>query len=134
MYLLDTDICSYIMKRHPENVYKYLQKIPMEHLHVSVMSVAELRYGVERLESARFTQGEVDKFIQYLNVLSWENTATLEYAKIRHYLTKKGKLIGHMDMLIAAHALSLNMILVTNNEKHFKVVPNLKIENWTRKE
>jgi tRNA(fMet)-specific endonuclease VapC len=96
------------------------------------MTLAELRYGVERLNSSRFTQQDIDVFITDLNltVFAWDAEATQYYAILRADLERKGLPIGNMDMLIAAHALRLYAILVTNNQRHFSRIVGLKLENW----
>jgi len=129
-YLLDTDTCSYIMKRHPLSVLKHLQTIEMSTIGISSMTLAELRYGVERLNSSRFTQQDVDLFVTHLTVFAWDAEATQYYAILRADLERKGLPIGNMDMLIAAHALRLDAILVTNNQRHFSRIAGLKLENW----
>ncbi|MEK8018626.1 MAG: type II toxin-antitoxin system VapC family toxin [Candidatus Parabeggiatoa sp.] len=129
-YLLDTDTCSYIMKRHPLSVLKHLQTIEMSTIGISSMTLAELRYGVERLNSSRFTQQDVDLFVTHLTVFAWDAEATQYYAILRADLERKGLPIGNMDMLIAAHSLRLNAILVTNNQRHFSRIAGLKLENW----
>ncbi len=94
------------------------------------MTLAELRYGVERLNSSRFTQQDVDLFVTNLTVFAWDAEATQYYAILRADLERKGLPIGNMDMLIAAHALRLDAILVTNNQRHFSRIAGLKLENW----
>ena len=129
-YLLDTDTCSYIMKRHPLSVLKHLQTIEMSPIGISSMTLAELRYGVERFNSSRFTQQDIDFFITHLNLTVFAWGATQYYATLRADLERKGLPIGNMDMLIAAHALRLDAILVTNNQRHFSRISGLKLENW----
>ena len=129
-YLLDTDTCSYIMRSKPLSVLEKLQSVPMNDVLVSVVTVAELRYGVEKLASPRLTQRVVDDFLAYLNVLPWCEAITPFYARIWHDLQTRGTLIGAMDLMIAAHALQEGAILVTNNTKHFSKVTGLKLENW----
>lgn len=130
VYLLDTDTCSYIIKKKPLSVKQRLDKIPLGDVVVSVITVAELRYGVEKLGSKKFTQSAVDDFLNYLRVLPWDEDITLFYARLRDYLTKKGTPIGNMDLMIASHALCYDYTLVTNNTRHFSCVPELKLENW----
>ncbi len=129
-YLLDTDTCSYILRSKPLSFLEKLQSVPMNDVLVSVVTVAELRYGVEKLVSPRLTQRVVDDFLAYLNVLPWCEAITPFYARIRHDLQTRGTLIGAMDLMIAAHALQEGAILVTNNTKHFSKVTGLKLENW----
>ncbi len=98
--------------------------------YLTSMTLAELRYGVERLNSSRFTQQDVDLFVTNLTVFAWDAEATQYYAILRADLERKGLPIGNMDMLIAAHALRLDAILVTNNQRHFSRIAGLKLENW----
>jgi tRNA(fMet)-specific endonuclease VapC len=132
LYLLDTDTCSYIMKRHPLSVLKHLQTLELSEIGISSMTLAELRYGVEHLNSSRFTQQDIDVFITQLNltVFAWDAQASQHYATLRADLERKGLPIGNMDMLIAAHALRLKAILVTNNIRHFSRISGLELENW----
>ncbi|MFN5589747.1 MAG: type II toxin-antitoxin system VapC family toxin [Holosporales bacterium] len=129
-YLLDTDTCSYIMRNKPLSVLEKLQSIPMKDVFVSVITVAELRYGVEKRASPRLTQKSVDVFLEYLTVLPWGEEVTGCYARLRHALHTQGTPIGNMDLMIAAHALAAGLILVTNNIREFSRVPGLTVENW----
>jgi tRNA(fMet)-specific endonuclease VapC len=130
-YMLDTDTCSYIMKRSNEALLRRLQKIPVSEVCISVITKSELLFGVEVSPSRQRDQAALDAFLQYMDVLDFPDEAALHYAKIRADLHKLGKMIGANDLLIAAHARSLDLILVTNNVKEFKRVRNLAIENWT---
>ena len=130
MYMLDTNICSYILKQRPRNVLERFEKIQPDQLCVSVVTYAELQYGIEKTSSKRVNQGVVDEFFARLQVLAWDEEAAQHYGKIRHYLEDRGTPIGNMDLMIAAHALSRKCKLVTNNLREFKRVPQLKIENW----
>ena len=129
-YILDTYTCSAIMRTKPVSVLEKLQVIPMKDVFVSAITVAELRYEVEKLTSPRLTQRVVDDFLSYLNVLPWCEGITPFYAKIRHALQSQGAPIGAMDLMIAAHALQAEAILVTNKIHHFGKVTDLKLENW----
>jgi tRNA(fMet)-specific endonuclease VapC len=130
VYMLDTDICSYIIKERPLSVYAHFQTLKMDQLCISVVTYAELIYGVEHSSSKKVNRQIVDEFTKHLSVLDWNKAAADFYGKIRTELQKSGSLIGAMDMMIAAHARCLNAVLVTNNEKHFSRIKNLKIENW----
>jgi len=129
-YMLDTDMCSYIIKEHPANVLKRFQKLSMEQICISVVTYAELIYGVERSSSKRVNRPIIEDFVQYLDVLNWDTNAVDHYAKIRVELESNGTPIGAMDMLIASHAKSIKAILVTNNQTHFTRINGLKTENW----
>lgn len=94
------------------------------------MTYAELVYGVRRSSSQRVNQAVIDAFISHLDVLDWTKAAADHYGDIRALLEAKGCPIGNMDLLIAAHARSLDATVVTNNVKHFRRVPRLKVERW----
>jgi tRNA(fMet)-specific endonuclease VapC len=130
MYMLDTNICIYIIKKRPISLMEKFNNIPKSNLCISVVTYAELQYGVERSSSKKMNQGILNDFISNLTVLSWDNDAARQYGKIRSTLEKNGIPIGNMDILIAAHALSQKCILVSNNLREFKRVKNLKYENW----
>lgn len=129
-YLLDTNICIYLIKQHPIHVLKRLKALAVGDVAVSSITLAELEYGVAK--SSRPTQNReaLLAFITPLEVCFFDDHAALHYGAIRAELERKGTLIGPMDMLIAAHARSLSLTLVTNNTREFKRVPELKLENW----
>ena len=131
MFMLDTNICIYILKKHPESVLKKFQMF--DDIHISAIVYSELQYGIElspkKTRQIRFNQ--LLDFLSLLTIDSWDQTAADNYAKIRFYLKTQGYTIGNMDMLIAAHALSTNSVLITNNTKEFERIPELKLENWT---
>ena len=130
-YLLDTDTCSYIMKRSNDAVLKRLQQVPVGDVCISVITKSELLFGVEL--SPRRQQNEValNAFLRYVEVLDFLDEASLHYAKIRADLKTLGTMIGANDLFIAAHARSLGLMLVTNNTREFGRVRDLAIENWT---
>jgi len=130
-YLLDTDTCSYIMKRSNGAVLKRLQQVPVGDVCISVITKSELLFGVEL--SLRRQQDEValNAFLRYVEVLDFPDAASLHYAKIRADLKTLGTMIGANDLFIAAHARSLGLMLVTNNTREFGRVRDLAIENWT---
>jgi tRNA(fMet)-specific endonuclease VapC len=128
--MLDTDICSYIIREKPIKVFERFETLEMDQLCISVVTYAELIYGVEHSSSKKINRSIVDDFANHLNIIAWDKSAAEHYGKIRAFLQAGGNIIGAMDMMIAAHAVSQRMILVTNNEKHFKRVPKLNVENW----
>ncbi len=130
MYMLDTDICSYILKERPISPLEKFSTIRTSWMTVSIITVAELLYGVTRSPNKKIDIIVIDKFLSRLKVLNWDREAASEYAKLRVLLEKNGKISGNMDMMIAAHALSVNATLVSNNLRHFASVPKLKTENW----
>ena len=127
--MLDTDICSYIIKRRPAALAEKLQK-HADSLCVSVMTAAELRFGAHRAGSPRLVD-LVEAFLERLAVLDWTDDVCGYYARSRTALEQAGTPIGNMDLLIASHALAQRMTLVTNNLKHFSIVPGLKVEAWS---
>lgn len=131
-YMLDTDICSYVIRERPLKVFEHFERLEMGQLHISVVTYAELIYGVEHSSSKKINSPIVNDFVRHLSVIAWDKAAAEHYGNIRAFLRVEGTLIGSMDMMIAAHARSQKMILVTNNDKHFKRVPRLKVENWTK--
>lgn len=131
-YLLDTNICIYIIKKRPASVLKKFESLSLGDVAISSITLAELYYGIMKSSNPRKNQEALDKFLIPLEILDFDYAATIEYGKIRADLKKKGTPIGPLDTLIASHAKSLNLTLVTNNEKEFERIPDLKIENWSK--
>jgi tRNA(fMet)-specific endonuclease VapC len=130
-YMLDTDTCSYIMKRSHDAVLKKLAKVPTSDVCISVITKSELLYGVEVSPKRRQDEAAVDALLRYVEVLDFPDDASSHYAKIRADLKARGAMIGANDLLIAAHARSHNLTLITNNTREFRRVRNLSIDNWT---
>ncbi len=130
MYMLDTNICIYILKKRPLTVFKRFENLDVDDLCISIVTYAELQYGVEKSIKKRENKIIVNELVSRLLILSWDEGAAMEYGKIRAYLDRKGNPIGNMDLLIASHAKSNRHTLVTNNLKEFKKIPQLKLENW----
>lgn len=130
MYMLDTNICIYILNQRPAGVLKKFEKIRRDQICISIITNAELKYGAERSSSKKMNYEIIEEFVARLNVLPWDEEAANHYAKLRHYSEKQGTPIGNMDLLIASHARSQGCKLVTNNLKEFNRVPELKLENW----
>lgn len=130
-YMLDTDTCSYIMKRSSQAVIKRLRAVPVADVCISVITKSELLYGVEvsprRMEDATALQA----FLPHVEVLEFPDDAATHYAQIRADLKKRGQMIGANDLFIAAHARSLGLRLVTNNTAQFGRMKGLALENWT---
>ncbi|MGA2357240.1 MAG: type II toxin-antitoxin system VapC family toxin [Terriglobales bacterium] len=130
-YMLDTDTCSYIMKRSNDAVLKRLSSLPVSDVCISVITQAELLYGVEVSPRRRQDAAALSAFLNYIQILDFPDAASPHYARIRADLRKLGAMIGANDLLIAAHARSLGLTLVTNNTREFGRVSRLVIENWT---
>lgn len=132
MFMLDTDICIYIIKRKPEGVLKYFQRLQAGELSMSAITFAELMNGAKKSHRIEDNIAKLNELAELLEIKPFDKKAAVAYGDIRSALEKKGMIIGSNDLLIAAHALSLGWILVTNNEKEFSRVDGLKIENWTK--
>jgi tRNA(fMet)-specific endonuclease VapC len=131
LYMLDTDISSYIMKRSDEAVLRKLQTVAVSDVCISVISKAEILYGIEVSPRRQKDQAALDEFLRYVEVLDFPAGAALDYALIRADLKRRGTPIGGNDLLIAAHTRYLGLTLATNNTREYWRVPGLKIENWT---
>jgi len=128
--MLDTKMCIYIIKKKPPDVLKRFQKAQISSIGISSITLSELFYGVVKSSKPERNYLALAQFAVPLEILSYDHKASQHYGDIRYHLEKQGTPIGAMDMLIAAHALSVGCILVTNNEKEFHRVPHLRIENW----
>jgi tRNA(fMet)-specific endonuclease VapC len=130
-FMLDTDTCSSIMKRSHPLVLKRLQSVPAGEVCMSVVSKAELLYGVEVSPRRGQDAAALAAFLPYVEVVALDDDAALHYAEIRADLKRRGAMIGANDLFIAAHARALGLKLVTNNTAEFERVSDLAIENWT---
>ena len=129
-YLLDTDICIYIIKRKPERVLARLLRTSPGEVGISAITLSELQYGVARSGRREQNRIALEAFIAPLEVLPYDRVVADRYGKIRAELDMAGTPVGALDLLIAAHALTCGLVLVTNNEREFRGVPSLKVENW----
>lgn len=128
--MLDTNICIYIIKNKPQNVREKLKEFDIGDLVLSSITVSELYYGVYKSEHVEKNLLALEHFLKPFDILEYDIKASVAYGKIRADLEKRGQIIGGLDMMIAAHALSCNMILVTNNTKEFQRVKELRLDNW----
>ncbi len=131
-YLIDTNICIYIMNNHPPKVIEKFKKVVVGEVGISSITVSELYYGVYKSSQIDKNSQRAGEFLQPFSILPYDENASRSYGIIRNELEKKGKVIGPLDMLIAAHALSNNLILITNNVKEFKRIKSLRVENWVK--
>ena len=131
-YMLDTNICIYIIKRKPANVIERLRQSRISQVGISSITLSELEYGVAKSLKPEQNQFALAQFLAPMEILSYGGEAAQQYGRLRAFLEKQGTPIGSLDMLIAAHVLSIDCVLVTNNEKEFRRVPNLKIDNWMK--
>jgi len=132
MYLLDTNICIYIIKQKPIEVFERFKQLEIGTLKISSITVAELYFGAYNSQNIKRNIETVKNFLLPFEIVEFDSKAGIEYAKIKADLRKKGQIIGELDMQIAGVALSNNLVLVTNNEKEFIRINNLKIENWIK--
>ena len=129
-YMLDTNICIYVIKHKPEKVFQKLQTIYPEDVCISSVTYAELVHGVEKSAAVEKNRLALSMLLANIEILDFDADAADSYGKIRAGLEKKGTPIGPLDMMIAGHAQSLGYTVVTNNVKEFSRVAALKIENW----
>lgn len=130
IYMLDTNICIYLIKQQPEHVLNHFKSFKVGDICISSVTLAELMYGVEKSQSHEKNRAALEGFILPLDIMAFDDDSARHYGRIRSYLEKKGEPIGALDMMIAAHAQQLGMTLVTNNVKEFSRIPRLLIENW----
>lgn len=139
-YILDTNICSYIIKHRPIQVYQKFKSLSMHDCALSSVTVSELYFWIARnkrlhaksknKDQPRVNEEIIEKFISHFDVLEFDLNAARVSGTVRDVLESKGKLIGANDLLIGSHALSHECVLVTNNLKELKRIPGLKCENW----
>lgn len=134
MYLLDTNICIYINNNRPQhqNILNKFNKLRIRigDLAISSITASELAFGAQKSTRKKQNIEKLNSFFKILEILPYDHRVTPHYARIRQDLESAGKTIGSLDMLIAAHAISLDMVLVTNNTKEFSRIAELKLENW----
>jgi tRNA(fMet)-specific endonuclease VapC len=130
LYMLDTNICIYTMKKHPPRIFENLKKLSPGVVGISAITEAELRFGMSNSARPEHNHRVLDEFLGPFDIFPFDSAAAAHYGEIRSHLRQNGATIGNMDLLIAAHARSLSVTLVTNNVKEFERVPHLKLENW----
>lgn len=130
-YLLDTNICIALIKQKPERILQRVMRSGPGDLVVSAISVAELRFGAAKSQYAERSHAALDEFLGSMVVLEFGQAAAIEYGAVRLALERLGTPIGPLDMLLAAQAVTHGLTFVTNNEREFRRVKQLKaIENW----
>ena len=130
-YLLDTNICIYIINEKPKKILRKFERYPVHEFGISSITQAELQYGVAKSKNKKTNQGALNGFLLPLTIVPFHGDKLVAcYGEIRTLLESKGNTIGPLDMLIAAHALSLDLTIVSNNINEFSRVPKLKCENW----
>jgi len=129
-YLLDTNICIYLIKKKPMSVIHRFDDHQVGDIGISSITVAELSYGVQKSQRQKQNQAALLQFLSPLVIVEFNTDAAFSYGQIRVELESRGTPIGSLDTLIAGHAVSMGMTLVTNNEREFSRVPGLIVENW----
>jgi tRNA(fMet)-specific endonuclease VapC len=130
-YLLDTNTASYAIKGNLPRVRERLQKIALAEVAISVITEAELRFGVLRLPGAKRLTIVVEEFLRFVDIRPWDSAAAQNYAQLRASIEQQGRPMGNLDLMIAAHSLALGTILVSS-DRVFRRVKDLKLEDWTR--
>ena len=131
-YMLDTNICIYIIKQKPKNVIERFRQAQVSEIGISSITLSELEYGVMKSAKPEQNKLALAQFIAPIEISAYDDVAAEHYGVIRAHLERQRTPIGSLDMLIAAHALSQNSVLITNNESEFERVKNLNIENWAK--
>jgi tRNA(fMet)-specific endonuclease VapC len=129
-YLLDTNICIYLIKKKPAQVLEKFQTHPVGDIGISAITIAELQYGVHKSQHVEQNQRALEQFLIPLICIPFDDQAATTYGEIRATLEAQGTPIGALDTLIAAQALSLDVALVTNNTREFSRVPGLQVIDW----
>jgi tRNA(fMet)-specific endonuclease VapC len=130
-YLLDTNTASYVIKGNIPGVRERLVKLPMADIAISAVTEGELRFGAARKPEASRLKLAVEEFLLRVESLPWDSAAAQQYAQVRATLESTGESLGSLDTMIAAHALSVQAVLVTN-DRAFRRVKNLKLQDWSR--
>lgn len=128
--MLDTNICIYLIKQKPASVLAHFEQYALGEIGISSITVAELQFGVSNSQKQQQNQAALDLFLAPLEIVDFDVRAAQIYGRIRAYLSQQGTPMGAYDMLIAAHAQSLDVALITNNLSEFSRVPDLRLENW----
>jgi tRNA(fMet)-specific endonuclease VapC len=129
-YILDTNMCIYVIKKKPSRVLERFRTFGVSDIGISTITLSELEYGVAKSTRKEQNLEALIEFLAPLEILSFDEKASRHYGEIRAHLEAKGISVGAMDLLIAAHARSLLLPLVTNDTRAFKRIPGLQIENW----
>ena len=131
-YMLDTDICIYLAKNQHPQVTARFERLKPEQLVMSAITYGELQYGANKSYQRSRTLSQLAELIQYIPVESLTSSAARAYGKIRATLERQGRMIGNNNLWIGAHAMALEVTLATNNEREFKRIAGLSVENWTK--
>ena len=131
-YLLDTNICIFLIRRQSDSVREHLQRHQIGEIGISAITESELRFGADKSSDPGKNHARLDRFLLTLPVLAFDSECARQYGRIRAFLEKSGTPIGSLDTLIAAHALCAGLTVVTNNTREFQRVPGLPAVDWTQ--
>jgi tRNA(fMet)-specific endonuclease VapC len=129
-FLLDTNICIYIIKQKPQKVFEKFQTLEIFDIGISSVTIAELEYGVYKSQRQEQNRAALTQFLITLPIVAFDERSTQTYGQIRAGLERQGIVVGAMDLLIASQAISLGLTLVTNNVRELSRIPGLTLENW----
>ncbi|HXF84140.1 MAG TPA: type II toxin-antitoxin system VapC family toxin [Anaerolineales bacterium] len=129
-YMLDTNICIGLIRQQPQKLIRRLTRCEPGEVGISTITIAELTYGANKSSQVEQNLTALEQFLLPLEIANFDQQAAAVYGAVRASLEREGKVIGSMDMLIGAHALSLGAVLVTNNTAEFQRIPKLKVEDW----
>jgi tRNA(fMet)-specific endonuclease VapC len=132
LYMLDTDICSYLVRKQSAALDQRVASTPTDQLCISAITRAEIMYGISRPDISTRKKESVLALVDAMTCVEWNEDAADLHGALRAQLERRGTPIGTYDLLIAAHALSQNAVLVSNNTRHLSQVPGLQLENWAR--
>lgn len=130
MYVLDTDICVFLLRGREQCVAQRLQEVDADEVAVSAITAAELRYGALHSGAPMKNLERVEILLSSLAIVPFDNRAAIHFSSVKQHLASRGELIGLMDLLIASTALAVDAVVVTNNVGEFARVPGLTVENW----
>lgn len=131
-YLLDTNVCIYLIQKKPAAVVRRLERERPDDVAISSVTLAELEYGVEKRQHQQQDRTALEEFLLPLGILPFGEAAARVHGRIRAILERKGRPIGAYDLMIGCTALAAGLVLVTNDEREFRRIPDLEIENWAR--
>ena len=131
-YLIDTNICIYIMNKRPIAVIKKFKQFKPGEIGISAITISELQYGISKSAHRKKNEVRLEEFLAPLEILTYDRMAARVYGDIRFQLETLGLPIGPLDLLIAAHAISQGLVLITNNDKEFRRIKRLEVENWIK--
>lgn len=131
-FMFDTNICIDLIRSRPKKLLRRLKRARPDDICISAITLSELEYGASKSAAPDRNRLALAEFMTAIDVISYDDNAAPHYGRIRAELESQGKTIGPLDMLIASHALSLDLTLITSNEREFRRVPGLKVDNWTK--